>query len=108
VSPCVYIRTGAVDPGFALAHELGHSFGMSPGTSIGNEVLDKTGHSADPANLMEAKSGGGSDLTDEQVEIIRTGARRRASNTERGGARRTPSTAAGWTTPAMSRVPTSI
>jgi hypothetical protein len=84
-SPCVYIRPDGGDLGFNLAHELGHAFGMSPGTPIGSETLDSTGHSSNPNNLMDPKTGGGTQLNVQQATIIKAGATRRASNTEHAG-----------------------
>ena len=84
-SPCIYLKADAPDLGFSLAHELGHAFGMAPGTPIGDEVLDDEGHSADSGNLMDPFLGGGIELNEQQITIIQNGAKERSFNTEHGG-----------------------
>ncbi|MCI0548245.1 MAG: thrombospondin type 3 repeat-containing protein [Candidatus Rokubacteria bacterium] len=84
VSQCVYL-TPEGDLGYKLAHELGHAFGIAPGAPIGDEQVDETGHFGGPENLMDPKSGGGTELTEGQIEVIQRGARRVSANTEHGG-----------------------
>jgi hypothetical protein len=84
-SSCIYLKAGANDLGFNLAHETGHALGMNPGVDTGGELLDETGHSGDSGNLMDPLTGGGIELTPGQIDIIREAAIRHSSNTEHGG-----------------------
>jgi Nidogen-like/Dockerin type I domain len=84
VSQCVYLDAHT-DLGYNLAHEVGHATGIAPGAKIGDDEVDPTGHFGGTDNLMDPHAGGGSTLTEGEIELIRKGAQRISLNTEHAG-----------------------
>ena len=66
--PCVFVKADHPNPGFNLAHEIGHTAGLP--------------HRDDENNLMEGRSGGGSHLDPAQQLAVQIAAIRRRANSE--------------------------
>ena len=66
--PCAFVKADHPNPGFNLAHEIGHTAGLP--------------HRDDENNLMEGKSGGGSQLDPAQQLAVQIAAIRRRPNSE--------------------------
>jgi hypothetical protein len=66
--PCAFVKADHPNAGFNLAHEIGHTAGLP--------------HSNDENNLMEGRSGGGSQLEPSQQLVVQIAAIRRRANSE--------------------------